>query len=53
MENNKQNNYGVGIGTVIAAILSFTINKSILYMVLHGICSWGYIIYWALKHAGK
>jgi hypothetical protein len=38
----------VGIGTVLAVILSWTRNASILCAILHGICSWFYVIYWAL-----
>jgi len=41
---------GVGIGSVIAVILSWTTNHSILWAILHGILSWFYVIYWAIKH---
>jgi len=41
---------GVGIGSVIAVILSWTINHSILWAILHGILSWFYIIYWVIKY---
>lgn len=41
---------GVGLGTAIACILSWHANKSILWMILHGIFSWFYVIYYALVH---
>lgn len=37
---------GTGIGCVVAMILSWTENASILYAILHGICSWFYVIYY-------
>ena len=37
---------GVGIGTVMAMILSWTANKSILLTIVHGICSWAYVVYY-------
>ena len=39
---------GVGLGSVIAVVLSWERNKSILWAILHGILSWFYIIYYAL-----
>ncbi len=39
---------GVGLGTVIAVVLSWDRNKSILWAILHGIFSWLYVIYYAL-----
>jgi len=38
---------GIGIGCVLAIILSWVRNASILYAILHGLCSWIYVIYWA------
>ncbi len=39
---------GIGFGTCMAMILSWSINKSILWMILHGFCSWFYVIYFAI-----
>ena len=36
---------GIGIGTIIAVILSWILNESIGYMILHGICGWFYVVY--------
>jgi len=37
---------GIGIGTVMAMILSWTANKSILLAIVHGISSWVYVAYY-------
>ncbi len=39
---------GVGLGSVVAVVLSWDRNKSILLAILHGIFSWLYVIYYAL-----
>ena len=39
---------GLTMGAVIAMILSWEVNHSILWMILHGFCSWFYVIYWAI-----
>jgi hypothetical protein len=40
---------GLGFGAALAMILSFQLNHSIIYMILHGICSWIYVFYRAYK----
>jgi hypothetical protein len=37
---------GIGIGSVMAMILSWTANKSILLTIVHGVCSWFYVAYY-------
>jgi hypothetical protein len=32
----------------IAVVLSWARNASILWAILHGVFSWGYVIYWAV-----
>ncbi len=39
---------GIGVGVVLAIILSWTTNHSILWAILHGLCGWLYVIYWAI-----
>lgn len=41
-------NSGLSFGSALAIAISFTTNKSILWAILHGICSWLYVIYFAL-----
>ena len=40
---------GIGLGSVIAVVLSWHRNKSIFFMILHGILSWFYVIYFAMS----
>jgi len=36
---------GLSMGSAMAMILSFQLNHSILWMLVHGVCSWGYVVY--------
>ena len=36
---------GIGMGTVLAVVISWERNKSVLLAFLHGIFSWFYVIY--------
>ena len=40
---------GIGFGAVLAMILSFQLNHSIVWAIIHGVCSWFYVIFRALK----
>ena len=42
---------GVGFGSALAITISWSIHKSILWAVIHGIFSWFYVIYYALTRA--
>lgn len=42
---------GVSFGTVLAIVLSWSANKSILWAIIHGLLSWIYVIYFALFKA--
>jgi hypothetical protein len=35
----------ISMGSGMAMILSYQLNHSIWWMILHGICSWGYVVY--------
>ena len=37
---------GFGIGSIIAAILSWTTNHDVVWCILHIFCGWFYVIYW-------
>lgn len=39
---------GVGFGTVLGVVISWSRNKSILLAILHGVFGWLYVIYYAL-----
>ena len=49
MSNNTVAVSGVGMGSALAMILSWTVNKSILWCMGHGIISWFYVIYFAMS----
>jgi len=38
---------GYALGMSIAVVLSWSRNGSILWCMLHGLCSWGYVIFYA------
>ncbi len=47
-ENYSQPVYiapGVGLGTIIAVVVSWHRNKSILWAIIHGLLGWLYVIY--------
>ena len=35
----------IGLGTIIAVVISWSRNKSILWAIIHGILGWLYVIY--------
>ena len=39
---------GVGFGSALAMVISFTTHKSVLWAIIHGIFSWFYVIYFVL-----
>ena len=39
---------GIGLGSVIAVVVSWERNKSVLLAFLHGIFSWFYVIYFLM-----
>ena len=40
---------GIGFGTALAIAISWSANKSILWAIVHGLLSWFYVIYYAIK----
>jgi hypothetical protein len=41
---------GVSFGTCLAMVISWSINKSILWAIIHGILGWLYVIYYIIKY---
>jgi hypothetical protein len=39
---------GIGIGSALAIVISWSRNQSILWAILHGVLSWIYVIYYVL-----
>lgn len=38
---------GIGAGSVLAMTISWSLHHSILWAMLHGVCGWFYVIYYA------
>jgi len=36
------------LGGILAIVLSWIVNKSVLWCILHFFCSWVYVIYWLI-----
>jgi len=41
---------GISLGTSLAVCISWSINKSIGWAILHGFCSWFYVLYYWLNN---
>ena len=39
---------GIGIGNIIALVISWSVNHSIIWALIHGILGWLYIVYYVL-----
>lgn len=39
---------GIGFGTILALIISWTTNHSIFWALIHGLLGWVYVVYYAL-----
>lgn len=39
---------GFSFGSALAICISWSVNHSVVWAVLHGICSWLYVIYWCV-----
>jgi hypothetical protein len=52
MSNGGGRSAGVGLwgfGSMLAITLSWSVSHSILWMIVHGIFSWFYVIYYAVE----
>ena len=43
---------GIGLGSAIADAVSWSLHKSILWAVIHGVLSWFYVIYFMITRPG-
>ena len=41
---------GVSFGTALAMVISYTTWHSVGWAILHGLMSWGYVIYYVLRY---
>ena len=40
--------HGASFGSALAIAISWSVNKSLLWAIIHGILSWLYVVYYAL-----
>jgi hypothetical protein len=43
---------GIGLGSAIAVAISWSLNKSIIWAIIHGFFGWFYVIYYAFTRPG-
>jgi len=48
VNHNYNSHWFAGIGSIVAVILSYAMNHSVLWAILHFMLSWMYVIYAAL-----
>ncbi|HPC47895.1 MAG TPA: hypothetical protein PLW83_07600 [Deltaproteobacteria bacterium] len=41
---------GISFGTALAIVISFTMNKSVLWAIFHGLLSWVYVLYYVIVY---
>lgn len=39
---------GIGFGSALAIAISWSINKSVLWAIVHGVLSWIYVVYYVI-----
>ena len=40
---------GITFGTALAMAISFNVNQSVLWAMIHGVLSWLYVIYFVIR----
>lgn len=45
---NSESGTGIGVGSLLAVLLSWTVNHSVVWAIIHGILNWFYVAYWVL-----
>jgi hypothetical protein len=48
MDSGQVVKTGISFGSALAITISWSVNKSILWAILHGLLSWFYVLYFAL-----
>ena len=41
----------IGFGAVLAMIMSWTANKAFVWVIIHGVLGWIYVIYYLIFHS--
>lgn len=51
--SNKSSSTGITFGCLIAVVASWSVNVSVFWAIVHGFCSWFYVIYWVFAYGIK
>ena len=43
---------GIGLGSALAVAISWSLHKSLLWAIVHGVLSWFYVIYFMVTRPG-
>ena len=43
---------GLGFGAVLAMIMSWTLHQSLIWVLIHGLLGWIYVVYYLLTKGG-
>lgn len=43
---------GIGLGSALAVTISWSLYKSLVWAIIHGVLGWLYVIYFALTRPG-
>jgi hypothetical protein len=41
---------GISFGSVLAIVISYTFNKSIIWAIIHGLLGWIYVLYYIIRY---
>lgn len=41
---------GISFGSALAIAISWTANKSLFWAIIHGLLSWIYVVYYAIRY---
>ena len=42
----------IGLGSILAVVMSWTSNKAVIWAIIHGVLGWFYVIYYILFKEG-
>lgn len=48
MRRNDVIKSGITMGSALAMVISFSLNQSVLWAIIHGLLSWVYVVYYLL-----
>lgn len=49
-DRSSKVNVSCSVGGIVAVILSYAINESFWWALLHAFCGWFYVMYWLLSY---